>query len=103
MATFAGGNGTTPTAGSGASGPGGGAMSRPQQVAWFSTKQEAVDFEAKCFAQARANGQVCERWADIIEDKVLGFGVPMKDRIKSCASVAELAKVSGWTPPEVVR
>ena len=74
-------------------------MSRPQQIAWFSTKHEADAFEAKLYAQALANGQQCTKWADIIVDKTLGYGVPVKDRVLVAATTAERAKVKEWTPP----
>ena len=74
-------------------------MSRPQQVAWFTTLKEAEAFEAKLYAQALANGQNCMRWAEVIEAPE-GYGVPVKDRVLPAASIAERAKIAEWTPPK---
>lgn len=76
---------------------------RPQQIAWLPTKQEAVTLEAKLLEQAKATGQSCEKWAEVIEDVVLGFGVPVKDRVKGALDATESAKVADWTPPERVK
>ena len=77
-------------------------MSRPQQVAWFATKQEAVAFERKMHAQSLVNGQKCARWAVILEEKE-GFGVPVKDRVLLAATIAERARIKVWAPPDVER
>ena len=74
---------------------------RSQQVAWFADKDDAVKLEATLYAEALKAGQVCDKWAEIIEDKVLGFGVPVKDRIKSAMSADEVAKVAEYTPEDV--
>ena len=75
-------------------------MSRAQQVAWFATLKDAESFEAKLYAQALKNGQKCDRWAYIIEDKSLGFGVPVKERVLSAVNAQERAKVKEWVPEE---
>ena len=77
-------------------------MSRPQQVAWFATKPEAEVFERKLHAQALANGQKCDRWAEIIV-AAEGFGVPVKDRVLPAATIAERARIKVWAPPDVER
>ena len=71
-----------------------------QQVIWFATLKEAQVFEAKCLTEARRLGQVCDRWAEIITDKTLGYGVPVKDRI---VRPEDRAKVREWTPPVIER
>ena len=61
------------------------------RVAFFPTLAEAQKCEAACYAAALADGQKCEKWADIIEDKKLGFGVPVKDRVLKALGEAKVA------------
>ena len=75
-------------------------MSYPQKVIWFATLKAAQVFEAECLTTARSLGQVCDRWAEIITDKTLGFGVPVKDRI---VKAADRAKVREWAPLAIER
>ena len=73
-------------------------MGRPQQIAWFAVRTDAEVVEKRLHAQALVNGQKCERWAEIIEDKAQGFGVPVKDRVKVAMKTDELAKVALYAP-----
>lgn len=66
-------------------------------VIWHATRREAEQFERECLAKARANGQVCERWAVIIEDRVEGFGVPVKERV---LKPSDIPRVRTWVAPE---
>lgn len=59
-----------------------------RNVVFFADRKKAEAFEARCFAKAIANGQKCDRWAEIIESEE-GFGVPVKERIASILTVAE--------------
>ena len=68
------------------------------KVLWSATLEEAQKREAECFAQALADGQKCEKWAEIIVDKALGYGVPVKDRVLKALAVDESAKVADYTP-----
>lgn len=76
-------------------------MSRPQQVAWFRTRQAAQALERRLRAKAIANGQQCEQWAQIIEDATEGFGVPVKDRVLGDLNDAERRNMKQWIPPQV--
>ena len=65
------------------------------RVAFFPDQQSAIDFEAECYAQALANGQVCDRWSEIISDPVQGFGVVVYDRaILQTKPIGKLLKPS---------
>ena len=67
-------------------------------VIFFNVRPPAVALEARLYAQAIANGQVCDKWAEIIVDPVLGFGVPIKERVKPACSKAEIARAVEWKP-----
>ena len=74
-------------------------MGSARQIAFFATRAEAVAFERRLLAQARANGQVCERWAEIIRAPE-GFGVPVKERVLEAVTQLERTRIVDWTPPE---
>ena len=64
------------------------------KVVFFPTLKEAQAFESECYKSALSEGQICDRWAEIITDKVLGFGVPVKERL----TVPEKSLALDWTP-----
>ena len=68
------------------------------KVAFFTDNKSAIDFEAKCYFQALSEDQECDKWADIIEDKSLGFGVPVKSRLERAFNATEKSAVVDWTP-----
>lgn len=69
-------------------------------VIFFPTRIEAETFERKCYLAALANGQKCDRWAEIIVS-IEGYGITVKDRIKPALTGTEIGNIVEWTPPQV--
>jgi len=70
------------------------------KVRFFNTLTAAQGYERALLLRARALGQVCDRWAEIIVDPVLGYGVPTKDRV---SQPADTPNITLWTPPVIER